>query len=47
MGLRNDLTGQTFGRLKVIGLGEPLVKKSGKIENRWRCECSCGSGKIV
>lgn len=42
-----DLTGQVFGRLTVLGLGEPLISKNGKKQNRWRCACSCGSGKII
>lgn len=47
MGVVKDLTGQQFGRLTVLGLGEQLVSKSGKRQNRWRCSCSCGSGKII
>lgn len=47
MGVVKDLTGQKFGRLTVLGLGEPLISKSSKKQNRWKCSCSCGSGKII
>ncbi len=33
-----DLTGKTFGRLTVIGIGTPLPSK----HRRWRCSCDCG-----
>jgi hypothetical protein len=32
-----DLTGQTFGRLKVVGLHESRAGAK-----RWRCQCECG-----
>ena len=40
--LRNDLTGKTFGKLKVI-------KCLGKIKNkiRYLCKCECGNEKSV
>lgn len=36
-----DLTGLTFGKLKVLKKGEPYVRKDGKRETRWLCECQC------
>ena len=36
-----DLTGLTFGKLKVIKKAEPLIRKDGKRETRWLCECGC------
>jgi hypothetical protein len=38
-----DLTGLTFGRLKVIN--RELNGKNGK--TLWNCQCSCGNTKIV
>lgn len=34
---RYDLTGQTFGRLKVLG-----ESWSDKQSQMWRCRCTCG-----
>jgi len=34
---RKDLTGQTFGKLKVIGYAETRNKRA-----YWLCECACG-----
>lgn len=33
-GYKNDITGQTFGKLKVISFN--------KIEKKWLCVCECG-----
>ena len=38
-----DLTGQVFGRLKVLGISHRTEYK--KI--MWFCECACGNSKIV
>lgn len=38
-----DITGLTFGRLKVVKLAE--IDKMG--EAKWLCECVCGNQKIV
>lgn len=43
----NDLTGQTFGRLTVIGIGTPYVGSDGRKRTRWECVCSCGSGRHI
>lgn len=37
---RLDLTGQTFGRLTVTGLGEPSGKRR---RTAWLCACDCGT----
>ena len=38
-----DITGNKYGRLTVIRIGDPLIKKNGKKENRWICKCDCGN----
>jgi len=47
MGNFQDLTGQRFGRLKVLEQGETLVSQSGKRRIRWVCKCKCGVIKLV
>jgi hypothetical protein len=42
-----DLTGMTFYRLVVIGLGERKVLANGSTIKTWRCSCSCGKAVIV
>lgn len=42
-----DLTGQQFGRLKVIGRAEDYVSPKGKPSVRWKCRCECGTENIV
>ncbi|MCD7918665.1 MAG: hypothetical protein LUG45_01020 [Clostridiales bacterium] len=37
-----DLTGQRFGRLTVLRLGEPTRSPGGKAIRRWVCRCDCG-----
>ena len=37
-----DLTGQKFGRLKVVSLFTPLSRKT-----KWNCICDCGAERIV
>lgn len=38
-----DMTGQRYGRLKVICRAAPRKSKSGKAKHVfWRCECKCG-----
>lgn len=36
-----DLTGRTFGLLKVIGKGDPMIMKNGVERTQWRCQCEC------
>ena len=44
----NDLTGQKFGMLTVIGLGEDYVNpNTGKHRIRWLCQCECGNTKSI
>lgn len=38
-----DLTGKKFGKLTVIGLGEPRIKPCGKPVRIWKCQCDCGN----
>lgn len=42
--IRNDLTGQQFGRLTVIGIDSKVNKSH---EKYWLCRCSCGMEKSV
>jgi hypothetical protein len=42
-----NLTGQRFGRLKVIKEGDPLIKKSHRTRARWLCQCDCGNVSLV
>ncbi len=39
-----DLTGQKFGRLLVVGPGEPQPKTNRVL---WRCRCDCGNHTTV
>ncbi len=41
--IKNDLTGQTFGRLTA----RELVRSDPKKGNIWRCDCECGGTKEV
>lgn len=46
--VKEDLTGQTFGRLKVICQVEDyIIPKTGVHSARWLCECSCLKHKRV
>lgn len=43
-----DLTGQTFGHLTVIGEAPPYVSPSGKKTTCWRVRCElCGTEKVM
>lgn len=43
-----NLTGMTFGCLKVLGPAEDLIKTNGKREKQWNCICNaCGNKLIV
>lgn len=39
-----DITGQVFGDLKVLG---KAIDKNGKWNNKWTCECTCGTIKDI
>lgn len=41
MGKFQDLTGMTFGRLKVIKRAEDYISPKGYRKAQWLCECSC------
>jgi hypothetical protein len=38
-----DLTGQTFGKLVVIGQGEDYVSDKNRRYKTWKCKCDCGN----
>ena len=42
-----DLTGMTFGKLKVLYRGDDYVTPSGQHKPTWWCECSCGNPNLV
>lgn len=44
---KKDYNGQRFGRLVVIGEGEPLITKSGKKRRRLLCQCDCGRQTVA
>lgn len=37
-----DLLGQTFGHLTVVGDAPPFVASNGSRRAAWRCRCACG-----
>jgi len=41
--VKNDLSGERFGRLTVTGVAESTVEPSGKAVRMWRCRCDCGN----
>ena len=43
MGKLKDLTGQHFGKLKVIERTESHISPSGYKYIMWRCQCDCGN----
>lgn len=45
--VKEDLTGQIFGRLIVLQQTDDYVKPSGKHEARWLCECNCGNPELI
>lgn len=38
-----DLTGNKYGKLMVLGRGEDYVSPSGSHLLRWKCQCECGN----
>lgn len=42
MGAFRDLTGQTFGRLTVLGSAGWYTQANGTKGSLWRCACTCG-----
>lgn len=45
--VKEDLTGQRFGKLTVIEQAEDYVKKNGEREPRWKCKCDCGNFRVT
>ena len=43
MGKYQDLTGQRFGKLKVVERTEDHISPSGYKYVMWRCQCDCGN----
>ncbi len=42
MAKAKDLTGERFGKLTVLRLGDPARSPGGKAIRRWVCRCDCG-----
>lgn len=45
--VREDLTGKTFGRLKVIRQVDDYISPRGNHYSQWECECSCVNKTIL
>jgi hypothetical protein len=46
--VKKDITGEIFGRLKVLGQTEDYITPGGRHMDQWLCECSCEEkNKIV
>lgn len=45
--LLKDLTGQRFGRLRVVKRGEDYVSPNGRHRIMWECLCDCGKEALV
>ena len=45
--VKNNLTGQRFGKLIVIKQTEDYVTPKGKHDAQWLCKCDCGSEYIA
>ena len=45
--VKEDLTGQIFGRLTVLEQAEDKVYASGTRYAQWRCQCSCEDKTII
>ena len=43
----DDLTGKQFGKLVVLGEGEPTKNSYGRRSKRWMCLCDCGNTTLV
>lgn len=45
--VKNDLTGQQFGRLLVIKQTDDYIAPNGKHHARWLCKCNCADEKEI
>lgn len=45
--LRKDWVGERFGKLTVIGDGEPRISPKGHKSLTWICKCDCGNVKTI
>ena len=45
--LKRDWIGQRFGKLTVIGDGEPYISPKGRKCPTWICKCDCGNEKTI
>lgn len=42
-----DLVGRQFGRLTVVARAPDYIRKDGRKEVMWECECSCGNPESI
>lgn len=47
MSNRNNLIGETYGKLKIIDYAEDYVSPKGKHGAMWLCQCECGNIKKI
>ena len=45
--VKNDLTGQRFGRLVVQHQAEDQIRPNGVHRTMWHCLCDCGNEKDI
>lgn len=45
--VKKDLTGQVFGRLKVLERASDYVDPHGNPYPCWKCECSCNEHRVI
>lgn len=45
--VKEDLTGKTFGRLVVLSQADDYIASNGCHYACYKCQCTCGSGKIT
>ena len=43
----DNLVGKTFGKLKLIKIGDPYITPGGQKKTVWFCECSCGNPELI
>jgi hypothetical protein len=45
--VKKDLTGEIFGRLKVLKQAEDYIQPNGKCRAMWLCQCNCEEEKFI
>lgn len=47
MAMKSITVGTVFGRLTVVGIGDPVYQKCGKLMTTSNCRCECGTVKTI